>query len=135
VIKLLLEEARSWIGTPWRHNYRQKTIGVDCINFIAACAERLDIDFELPLFYSPSPTTDILRSELEQKLRPLYTLDFTIGNVVAFNYLGIVHHVAIASSSDTIIHASRTRKKVVEERISKSQKLRIIECYALKVNS
>ncbi len=135
MINILLNEARSWIDTPWRHNYRQKSVGVDCINFIAACAECLNIEFELPLFYTPNPTTDILRLELDRKLKPLYTLDFTVGNIVAFNYLGIIHHVAIASSHDTIIHASRSRKKVVEERISKTQRLRIIECYALKVNS
>lgn len=46
----LVDEARTWLNTPFVHQDRTKGMGVDCVNFIAAVAEEsgatVDVEFE-----------------------------------------------------------------------------------------
>lgn len=35
----LIAEARSWIGTPWRHQAAIKGVGADCVGFVRGVAE------------------------------------------------------------------------------------------------
>jgi cell wall-associated NlpC family hydrolase len=133
MINILLKEARSWIDTPWVHNHRVKGQGVDCINFIAACAETVGIYLPIPVFYEKNPEQDYLMEAMGFYLRPLQQKTPTIGNIVAFNYCGIIHHVAIASGENTIIHASAQHHRVLEQEITKQQERRIVDCYAMKI--
>jgi hypothetical protein len=133
MINRLLREARSWIDTPWIHNHQKKGEGVDCVNFISACATSLDLDFTIPTYYAKNPTHDMLKLALDTYLLDLHTTSFFVGNIIAFNYCGITHHIALATSDKTIIHASARDRKVVEREITKQQLARIITCYQLKL--
>src|ERR1044071_5635711 len=46
----IVEEALSWVGTPFAHQQRIKGAGVDCVNFVAEVARATgatpDVDFE-----------------------------------------------------------------------------------------
>lgn len=133
MINILLTEARSWLGTPWKHNHCVKGEGVDCVNFIAACGQSLGLFLELPKCYERSPSYDVLGQQLSKHMRKLNNIDLPIiGTIVAFQYRGIVHHVAIATSETTIIHACYLSKKVVEQQLTKHQKARIVGFYGLK---
>jgi cell wall-associated NlpC family hydrolase len=132
LFNILLTEARSWLDTPWRHNHRVKGEGVDCVNFLSACAESLGIEIVLPSFYESTPLEDKLKPYLDKYLTLLPTKELCIGNIVAFNYRGITHHVAIATSPNTIVHACRQKKKVVEEKLTRQQIGRISGVYLLK---
>jgi len=35
-VNAVLEEAMTWIGTPWHHGARVKGVGVDCLQFLVA---------------------------------------------------------------------------------------------------
>lgn len=50
----VLDEARSWIGTPYHHMGRVKGVAVDCLTFLAEVYERAGVasDIEIP-FYPP----------------------------------------------------------------------------------
>lgn len=53
----IIEEARSWIGTPYGHLQRVKGVGVDCSQHVIAVADALGYlppDFQLPV-HAPRP--------------------------------------------------------------------------------
>jgi NlpC/P60 family putative phage cell wall peptidase len=41
----IIEEARTWIGTPYHHNARSKGVGVDCVQFIIAVYNACGLTF------------------------------------------------------------------------------------------
>ena len=99
-------EARSWIGTPWRHNKKEKGRGVDCINFLHQVARSVNVHLPpIPERYQKTP----LKNEIEEYLKGSFRrcLDSKIekARVLLFTFQGYKTHVAIATSKDWMIHA------------------------------
>ena len=117
-LEIVLSEARSWLGTPWHHSARLKGHGVDCVNFLAAIVEPVGVNIEVPRFYGRTPDSDEILVGMREFCTEL-PLDTPLreGLFLAFRYVGVVHHVAMATSENTIIHASLLDKRVVEEPI------------------
>ncbi len=133
-LEIALTEARSWLGTPWKHAARIKGVGCDCINYIAAIGETVDILVPVPKMYQRSPERDYILPELrsrfiEEELTPSGT--WIPGRLLVFQYSGIAHHVGLVTEPDKIIHASLLAKKVIEERLSKRELIRAKWCFDL----
>lgn len=109
----VIEVARSWLGTSWMHNQKVKGIGVDCIGFLFAVAEECGYDLpSIPSNYPRTALDDGIRKYLDANLIPCE--EIKAERVLLFQYAGFNNHVAIATSANSIIHASYTHKKVVE---------------------
>jgi cell wall-associated NlpC family hydrolase len=109
----IITNARKWLNTPWMHNQKTKHIGVDCIGFLFAVAEESGYVFPpLPPNYTRIALKDGIREYLDSNLISSTTIQTE--SVLLFQFAGYNNHVAIAASSNSIIHASYSHRKVVE---------------------
>lgn len=105
--KELVENARTWIGTPWMPNQRARGLGVDCIQFLFAIVDalNLDLDTKTDNYYKVPKRNSFLKS-LEE-IRWLRTVNKPVaGTFALFSIKGIPQHVGIISSDSSFIHAS-----------------------------
>lgn len=112
-----VEIARSYIGTPWRHQARGPD-ALDCIGLLAACfpvADRTD--------YGRDPRAQQLEAAVRQQFGPPIDLDEMAENdVILMRFPRVVRHVGIVANhwkgGLSIIHTwARGPKMVCETRI------------------
>ncbi len=121
--KDVVEEARSWIGTPWVHQQAAKHHGCDCIGLIRGVGRDLEIvDFDadtkegrLSLQYGRDPVPVNLIGGMNRYLIPV-TYDVEQGDVILFAINNLHSHVGIITDVDKgiIIHTWLRTKKVIE---------------------
>lgn len=144
---LVMKEALSWVNTPWKPTGIAKTVGIDCVKFLAVCGAKYGLQVDLPIFYVQNPDKDYIKNYLNSLGKCIafkeYGKDYGTGfndeilkpgnyipgTVLAFRFRGISHHVAIVAEPDKIIHASLMRKKVVLETPDKQEASRVTHCY------
>jgi cell wall-associated NlpC family hydrolase len=122
----VVQEALTWLGTPWRHGACIKNVGVDCGQFIRACFESITgpIDIE-----SYNQDWALHRSE-EKFLKYFETYahkaEYKIGlpaDVALFKYGRCLSHAAIIIKWPTIIHSHFYVGSVVTDDIDRNTQL------------
>lgn len=108
----LVAEARSWIGTSYRHQASVKGVGCDCLGLVRgvwrAC---LGEEPEAPPPYAPdwaeATGDETLAAAALRHLVPVPCDAFDRGDVLLFRWRDgcVAKHAAIASSATTMIHA------------------------------
>jgi NlpC/P60 family putative phage cell wall peptidase len=108
----IVTEARSWIGTRYRHQASLRGVGCDCLGLVRgvwrAC---VGDEPEAPPPYAPdwaeATAEESLANAALRHLTPIAREDFAAGDVLLFRWRDgfIAKHVAIAASADTMIHA------------------------------
>lgn len=108
----LVAEARSWIGTSYRHQASVKGVGCDCLGLVRgvwrAC---LGEEPEAPPPYAPdwaeAGGDETLAAAALRHLAPVPCDAFDKGDVLLFRCRDgcVAKHAAIASSATTMIHA------------------------------
>lgn len=121
--KDVVEEARTWLGTPFVHQAARKVVGCDCIGLVRGIGRDLEImDFDENdpehqsiLTYPMTPEPRRLIGALNYFFIRVRD-NFREGDVILFAIEGVPTHVAIVSSvaKGTVIHTWRQRDKVVE---------------------
>lgn len=107
----VIDEARSWIGTPYRHQASLKGIGCDCLGLLRGVWRNvMGAEPELPPPYSPDwaeAGADTLVAAARRHLIEVGVAAFEPGDVLLFRWRDALpaKHCAIATSSDTMIHA------------------------------
>ena len=108
---LVVAEARSWIGTPYRHQASLKGIGCDCLGLLRGVWRAvLGAEPELPPPYSPDwaeAGADTLTAAARRHLEETDCAAFEPGDVLLFRWReGLpAKHCAIATSPETMVHA------------------------------
>jgi len=108
---LIVEEARSWIGTPYRHQASLKGIGCDCLGLLRGVWRGvMGAEPELPPPYAPDwaeAGADTLLAAAHRHLVEIGLADIRPGDVLLFRWRSGLpaKHCAIATSADTMIHA------------------------------
>lgn len=112
----IVEEARKWIGTPWRHLGRNRA-GIDCVGLGVVVTRALNIcDYDVASYSrTPGPgLTDHIRKVADEVIITLAEPgDFLVLRDAAFPF-----HVAFLSMRHGqfhIIHAHARRRMVIEE--------------------
>ncbi|MFA5662406.1 C40 family peptidase [Castellaniella sp.] len=112
----IVAEARTWIGTPWRHHGRNRA-GIDCVGLGVVVASRLGITDYDSLDYGRKPVpglVDHIRLVADE-----IPIDSAMpGDFFLIRDQGYPFHVAFVSEKHGvkhIIHAHARRRKVVEE--------------------
>lgn len=117
-MSILISKAREWLGTSWQHNQRKKGIGVDCVNFLTEVAKESGYQLKpIPKEYGRTPITDGIRTYLNENLEYKNSRDIESEDILLFKFAGYNNHVAIATSINTMIHASLPHKRVIENSI------------------
>ncbi|MFC6196584.1 NlpC/P60 family protein [Ponticaulis profundi] len=108
----ILREARSWIGTPYRHQASVKGAGTDCLGLVRGIWRAVyQAEPEAPPPYTPDWAEALGQDTLLEAARRHMTEqaigDARSGDLILFRMgLGTpAKHAAIMSGQDTIIHA------------------------------
>lgn len=118
----VVDEARSWVGTPYHHHARVKGVGVDCGQLLIGVFAGLGL---IPADVDPgeySPEWHLHRG------RPLF-LEFLErfadevicpepGSVIMFDYGRTSSHGGIVTRWPLVVHAIRVGQRVIEEDIT-----------------
>lgn len=109
---LIIAEARSWIGTPYRHQASLKGVGCDCLGLIRGVWRALygEEPERAPPYARDWAEVAVNEPLAEAGLRHLAAIDveeFTPGDILLFRWrTGMVaKHAAIASAPGGMIHA------------------------------
>jgi NlpC/P60 family putative phage cell wall peptidase len=141
----IVAEARSWMGTPWRHQAALKGVGTDCVGFIAgvglACgvadAEAFKND---PVFkgYGRDPDPVLLEQGCQRYLEPIRFEDIKPADVLRLAVAGDPRHFAFVSTVDPvyIIHAYSMQNpalsRVVEHGLGPVWRARVDQAYRFR---
>jgi NlpC/P60 family putative phage cell wall peptidase len=108
----IVAEARSWIGTPYRHQASLKGVGCDCLGLVRGIWRAFYGDEpERAGAYTPdwaeASGMEQLADAALRHLVPIDRAQFAPGDVLLFRWrLGLpAKHAAIATSADTMVHA------------------------------
>lgn len=123
---VIVEEARTWLRTPWHHRARVKGAGVDCANILCAVyhAAGLVPEIKLPPYpidwhlHQNEPT---FLHHLLHYARPV--ADGLPGDIAMFKYGRHAAHGSIVVEWPVVIHAYRDERMVVLTNVSRSPDL------------
>ncbi len=108
----IVDEARAWIGTPYRHQASLKGVGCDCLGLVRGVWRNvLGPEPELPPAYSPdwaeASRTESFAEAANRNLVPLEIASAQAGDVLLFRWRAAMpaKHAAILVSNDRMVHA------------------------------
>ncbi len=108
----IVAEARSWLGTPYRHQASLKGVGCDCLGLVRGVYRAL---FGVEPEIIPAYGADWAEASGEEKLAragarhlvPIACDTFGPGDVVLFRWRAhcVAKHAVIVTATDRMIHA------------------------------
>lgn len=103
----IVDQARTWVGTPWHHDARVKGVGVDCIGLVAGVFAELGVPVNDVRGYGRGDEFERMNRELEKY--GLLSHSFAPGHVLVFRNCDhavtpVYNHVGIFTG-DGMIHA------------------------------
>ena len=121
--ELIVAEARSWIGTPYRHQARAKGVAVDCVGVGIGCARALGLvapDFDVT-GYTRQPDGRTLIAECDRYMTRIDTAEMGHGDAVAVRFDSGPQHFGILvpyrHGGLAMVHAASKYSKVIETRL------------------
>ena len=132
----IIIEARSWLGTPFKHQGKLKNIGCDCIGFVTGVLENIGYDFSEHYIseYSQIPDGEKLKQKLDSVLKPKNISELNAGNIFLMSFNFLPQHVGFISELNGlkyIIHSYKNAGKVVEHHLNDFWHSKIISLYNL----
>jgi len=128
----IVDEARTWLGTPFHHQGRLKGVGADCAGIVDGVARAFGFSGNVPVNYGRQPDCKAMKAVLDEHMDPIPVAEATLADVLWFAFDGDPQHVGIitdlagASISDAapggdtpcgrfgILHSYAQAKKCVE---------------------
>lgn len=132
------EAARRYLGTPFLHQGRDPSRGIDCIGLLVAAAKDCGLhwlaahDFA---GYDRNPAAHVLESRLASALSSAD--DLKPGCIVSLDFFGKTRHVGIIGEHCgrlTIIHTYNRPSKVIEHGIDAKWRRRITGIYQVEAS-
>ncbi|MGN7611889.1 NlpC/P60 family protein [Magnetococcales bacterium HHB-1] len=130
----IVTEARSYLGTRFRHQGRLKNIGVDCVGVIVGVAKTLKLANHDETGYARRPDGHHLRHVFTKHMIEI-ALDVVLpGDVLMFQFNGDPQHVGFVTQINPtyLIHAWAEMRKVTEHRLDSVWKKRIVAAFRFK---
>jgi NlpC/P60 family putative phage cell wall peptidase len=138
----VVAEARSWLGTPWRHQAYLKGVGCDCAGLVRGVGNALAL-FDTR---DGAPGTEVFKGygRKPEPRKMLRALDrFMLrrrgeplpGSVLLLRFDRDPQHLAILTGEGTIVHALATVGKVVEHRLSPDWRARVVAAWEFRQRS
>ena len=119
----IINEARSWLGTPYHHQAALKGIGCDCIGLLRGIFAAFGGIVDLPADYSPSwhvhRAEERLREGLSRYGTEIPLLSARPGDILLFGIgRGPAAHGAVLIEPDIMIHAYAEAGAVIASRLA-----------------
>ena len=137
-VNALIDEARTWLGTPYHHQASIKRVGCDCVGFLAEVALTCEVitpqlRAQFPTDYSRQAAGQSLRRQLTGRLVPVAFDSRAPGDIVLMRFEIDPQHLAMltARDPDYIIHCGE--HGVVEHRLDSVWRARIVRVYRFPV--
>lgn len=130
----VIETARSFIGTPWRHQGRMPGRGLDCIGLLVKVAHTLELESDDYLTYTRYADYQQFLELFRRYAIEVDRLKVQPGMAVIIPTSGTAHCGLIAGTPErlTLIHSTALRKRVVEERYSLVWRSRTTAAFAFR---
>ncbi|MDE3017062.1 MAG: C40 family peptidase [Pseudomonadota bacterium] len=135
----IIEQARTWLGTPYHHQARLKGVGCDCLGLVVGVADELGLTHRdgrlLRSFdetdYSHQPDGARLTAMLQSVLDEIPKEEAEPGDLVLFSIEGNPQHVGLLTDYEGlgVIHCYAPSRKVVEHRLDKKWQSRIVKVF------
>jgi len=113
----IMDEAMSWLGTPYHHNARLKGVGVDCAQLPAAVYHAVGLIPNLEPEYSPQWMLHRDEEKYLEWVRPyareIGREEVQTGDLVMWRFGRTYSHSAIVLNRPTIIHAMQRGRRVI----------------------
>lgn len=129
--------ARTWIGTPFRHQGRVKGVGVDCIGLAVGIARELGREVRDELDYGRTPEAARMMRAMSGHLAPVQVPAgarpgdvLEPGDVVLFNWRGSPTHIGVFTGG-AFVHAYEVEKRVVEMTATRALRRRVVAAWRL----
>ena len=132
----IVEEARTFVGTKWKHMGRTKT-GIDCVGLVIVVGRNLGLhDYPDDVAYTrQSVGSDLLKPFIKYGERVSNLNDLKDGDILIMKDAFFPHHVGLlASNGDmkTLIHACVHRGKVVEDTLEEFRWKKVMTAFKFK---
>jgi NlpC/P60 family putative phage cell wall peptidase len=125
----IVAEAKTWIGTPFKHQGRVKGLGVDCVGLIIGIAHAFTLtDFDYTA-YSRTPDGITMQRLLNQHLQAIPIHTAMAGDILLMRFDAQPQHVGILSEYG-IIHAYAQVRRCIEHRLDAVWRARVVCAYA-----
>lgn len=134
----LVEAARAYLGTRWRHRGRSAH-GVDCAGLVVLSYADCGVEVPDYVLYGREPFRDgLMQHAIEALGEPLADHDRTLaeGDVLLMRFNKEPHHMAIVAIADyggtaafNIIHADGNCGRVLEQRLTPDMAARITHVF------
>lgn len=136
----IVAEARTWVGTPFRHQARVKALGVDCVGLIVGVCRALGLvapGFDVRA-YPRLPDGHTLIAECDKHLRAIARDEMRAGDAIVARFDSGPQHFGIVAAYRhgglAIIHAASSRGRVIETRLqfgAAPRSMKFVAAYAL----
>ena len=109
-------EARTWIGTPFHHQGRKKSIGVDCVGVVIGVARELGFRHFDRAGYSRIPGEEF-QLEVSRQLVAIPFCELLPGDLLTFAFKSHPQHIAIVTETAPvrILHSYLSARRCVEQ--------------------
>ena len=144
---VIIDTARSYLGTRFRHQGRTRAEGLDCLGLLLAIANDIGVTWQTDISavhkdrgYSHMPCTEELRRGLELSLIAKPAEAMQISDIVLLCVQGRAQHLGMLarygdSDDFSLIHAYAPARKVVEHRLDDTWQQAIMGVYGLPQNA
>ena len=131
----ILAEARSWIGTPWLHQHRMKSVGVDCAGLVTQVAAANGLSTFDVLNYERLPRGGELLEICNREMTRIATSAMRPADVACFRIRREPQHLGFVADHPlgglSMIHGDSAIGRVVEHRLDARWLERIVAVYRL----
>lgn len=125
----VLAEARTWLGTPFRHQGRVKGVGVDCLGLVVGVGRSLGLSQADGTGYPRQPDGRALLSGLDAAYVPLPLGQQRAGDILVLRIRREPQHLALVTERGGMIHVHAAVGRVVETGLDAGWAARLVAAY------
>ncbi len=126
----LIDEALTWINTPFQANQSCKGAGADCIGVIAGIARNCGISIQYRNDYPMRPDGS-LRRELNAQMTQI-NFGIQDADVLMMTFEGEPHHVGMYVGNGQLLHSYMQVRKCIAQPFTKYWRDRVIGVYRFR---
>lgn len=132
--KDIVEEARTWLGTPFRSQFREKGVGCDCVGLILGVAWAFNFtEFDCNNYLANAVNSDQMVFTANSMCKSVSKDQMDIADIVLISFGPQPTHMGIITDYRDnlfgIIHAMSMMKEVKEHRLSSDWRNKIVRVY------
>ena len=110
----IAQAARSYRGTPFRHQGRQPGVALDCAGVVLCAAWAAGITVPDFAAYGKLPESDMLLGRLREACVQVLATEAIPGDLALFQFrAGLPTHLAVLTGDDRMVHAWEQKDRVL----------------------